>query len=218
VWSLWLPTFLPLLSFQHVASLPWGGRKCEFGRKTETQPPLCSAREEHRTVAVRKPLWHGGNGLRFSSLLCHCYAPGSWCDRRPFWDIAMARDIIISDKKAAMSELSFAQTSQFSVLMAPNLAVPKAQVPTGILFQVSPPLPNHHCSQALWLRCAGLHLPELHHHRPGETADWTQKHGEHHFLPPAFRRFVSVLGTSMTSGRPSVLNTSSHSSIQMPKH
>jgi len=61
----------------------------------------------------------------------------------------MARDIIISDKKAAMSELSFAQTSQFSVLMAPNLAVPKAQVPTGILFQVSPPLPNHHCSQAL---------------------------------------------------------------------
>lgn len=31
---------------------------------------LYRAREENRVVVVRRPLWHWGNALKFSSLLC----------------------------------------------------------------------------------------------------------------------------------------------------
>lgn len=58
MWSPWLLTYLPLLSFQHVASLLWGGTKCEFVRKARIQP-LYKARGEQRVKVFRKPLWTG---------------------------------------------------------------------------------------------------------------------------------------------------------------
>lgn len=83
------------------------GTKCEFGRKTRILP-LYKAREEHRVIVVRKPLWHWGNQWRFSSLLCPCSAPGSLCDHVP-WAIAISSDISIRDRKAAVSEPSLAR-------------------------------------------------------------------------------------------------------------
>lgn len=76
VWSPQLPTHLPLLSFQHVASLLQGGTKCEFARKTRIQP-LYKAREGYRIIVFRQSLWCWGNQQRFSSLLSPCSAPGS---------------------------------------------------------------------------------------------------------------------------------------------